>query len=163
IYLPNGELATDIARLQFSVGAPGTDVNAPLEVVIQDEASRSNPPQLFDSSMWSIRVDGLAEPNIDQNTPCRLASVANPPRPWKRAHVKGVGKKAWIRLHSTGTTYNLFPLQDFGLIYVNDSEKRILTRLQPHDSLPRLFHNKKEPAVLGEHYRVIVVAENLVA
>ncbi|KAF8323067.1 hypothetical protein DL93DRAFT_2162264 [Clavulina sp. PMI_390] len=112
----------DAERLDFSIGAPGTDENESLEVVMVDDTPRENnqafsPLPLQDirpesgiklviirGRLWSVDVDGFAEPKTD--IPGRFYHVDPESMPgWARAHPARKG----IRFYSLAPDIGLLP------------------------------------------------------
>ncbi|KAF8309655.1 hypothetical protein DL93DRAFT_2170220 [Clavulina sp. PMI_390] len=151
----SAQVLEDPSPLDDLMTEVGNDRHSPLEILIQDDASRSpqttlpsiSPPKPLtsDFSFWITNEAGEIQPNFDRKHPYRLA-MADPPPPWKRAHVKGKDK--------------------FALLWdVPDSPKLITTAVHEHallyvDTRAKPVRNGGTGEILP-HYRVIIVAERL--
>ncbi|KAF8307853.1 hypothetical protein DL93DRAFT_1973805 [Clavulina sp. PMI_390] len=153
IFFPNADVPmAEEERLNFSADAVGTDPAAPIEVIVRDKAYRSvsdSASFIFDPAIWTFDANGVPTPKVEPKNPYHLAISASPPCPWKRAHVKGKEKSAWIDRTAKDSQYQAFSVREFSLFWVNKSSTTIIKNVKGNIS-----H--------GKHYEVVIVADMVV-
>ncbi|KAF8307857.1 hypothetical protein DL93DRAFT_1974079 [Clavulina sp. PMI_390] len=154
IYLPGAKSGLSGSdRINLSTGAPGSDKDYPMEIVIKEGARRaplvpSPPPVKPYPVIWNIGLDSIGSPKVDAGTSWILESAVPPP-PWKRAHAHPDREWVFVQKDAKILRYASVRLPKQALLYIDPTKP--LTRIEDNNT-----------KVTEDQYRVVVVSEGII-